>query len=486
MQNLSYFTQSIRLFSIFLCVIFISNSSCKKFVNIDAPKTSINGKNVFSSDATAIAVLNGIYINMAASSIIGGDMTSIGYLTGLSGDELTLSDIVSDDRRKYYQNMLDSGLDNSSLWLVIYPRIYILNSALEGITASNSLTPRVKKQLIGEVKFLRAFCYFYLVNLYGDVPLVLQSDYSKNKTMARTSKDLIWNQIVADLKDAKGLLSSQYVDGGLINSTVQRVRPNKWAAAALLARAYLYTSDWKNADSEVTSILNEVNSYHLESLKNVFLNTSSEAIWQLQPVTIGLNTLDAPCYVIPDAGPIGNGYDGGVYLSDKFIASFEDSDKRRSEWVRGGIYKYVFKYKIYERDETVTSTVQMSEYHTVLRLAEQYLIRSEARAKNGDISGAIKDVDVIRNRAGLPLIEDTNPNISQNELLIAILNERRHELFTEWGHRWLDLKRTQSIDEAMVAVAQSKNANWNTNWQLYPIPFSDIKDDSNIIQNSGY
>ena len=77
----------------------------------------------------------------------------------------------------------------------------------------------------------------------------------------------------------------------------------------------------------------------------------------------------------------------------------------------------------------------------VMRLAEQFLIRAEARAMQGDLEGAIADLDMIRGRAGLPLIADINAGISKEELLTSILEQRKKELFTEWGHRWLDIKR---------------------------------------------
>ncbi len=72
----------------------------------------------------------------------------------------------------------------------------------------------------------------------------------------------------------------------------------------------------------------------------------------------------------------------------------------------------------------------------VLRVAEQFLIRAETRAHQQNLSGAIEDIDRIRNRAGLPLINNINPSADQQTLLLIIEQERRHELFTEWGHRW--------------------------------------------------
>jgi hypothetical protein len=117
-----------------------------------------------------------------------------------------------------------------------------------------------------------------------------------------------------------------------------------------------------------------------------------------------------------------------------------------------------------------------------LRLGEQYLIRAEARVQQNDITGAISDLNLIRKRAGLP---GTLAN-DKASLLAAIMHERQVEMFTEWGNRWLDLKRTKSVDTIMNIVAPAKNTTWNSNWQWYPIPVNDIIQDPNLVQNDGY
>jgi hypothetical protein len=118
----------------------------------------------------------------------------------------------------------------------------------------------------------------------------------------------------------------------------------------------------------------------------------------------------------------------------------------------------------------------------VLRLAEQYLIRAEARAAMNNLTGAKADLDVIRVRAGLPR---TTAN-TKEAILNAIAHERRIELFTEWGHRWFDLKRTGAIDSVMKNIAIEKASIWNTNFKLFPIPQTEILLNSRLIQNNGY
>jgi len=115
-----------------------------------------------------------------------------------------------------------------------------------------------------------------------------------------------------------------------------------------------------------------------------------------------------------------------------------------------------------------------------LRLGEQYLIRAEARAQQNNISGSQTDLNVIRRRAGL-----TNTTASdQPSLLAAILDERRHERFCEWGHRWLDLKRTNKVTSTFSSIPY-KSA-YQPYQQLYPIPIYELATNPNLTQNPGY
>ena len=81
----------------------------------------------------------------------------------------------------------NNGL-NGSLWSDSYKFIYAANSILEGLNSSSLISSAVNQQLTGEAKFIRAFCHFYLVNLFGDVPLILNTDYRVNAAVSRTPK----------------------------------------------------------------------------------------------------------------------------------------------------------------------------------------------------------------------------------------------------------------------------------------------------------
>jgi starch-binding outer membrane protein, SusD/RagB family len=477
-----------------LCLLLvISLISCKKLVEISAPVTSVNGANVYVNDVTASAVLTGLYTNMskAGSNFTGNGSISL-YL-GLSADEFTLSNRVStsDANYYYYTNSLfalPTGGAGSNFWDPLYQNIFICNSAIEGLNGANLLTPSVKQQLLGEAIFMRAFFYFYLVNIFGDIPLLTTTDYKVNSVASRTSKDKVYQQIIADLKAAQDLLSDHYVDASVINMTSERTRPSKWAATALLARVFLYIGDWSNAIAEASSIISNTSLFKLTSLSDAFLKNSQEAIWQLQPVNSQRNTEDAWVFMIPSSGPDASNYP--VYLSRSMLQSFEIGDQRAKlgNWVDSTIYKinsttndtvyFPYKYK------SAISNATLTEYLMVFRVAEQYLIRAEAEAQQNNIGVAQSFLNAVRNRSGLSNIAVAE----KSSLLTAILHERQVEFFTEWGHRWLDLKRTNNIDPVMTTVTPLK-ANgmpWKSYQQFYPIPFGDILTDPNLTQNPGY
>jgi hypothetical protein len=472
----------------------ISGSSCKKLVDIPPPTQTVSEDKVYTVDATAIGVLDGLYARLTQDNNSFQGRVSIGMLTGLSADELNVFG-TSNPYYTYYRSDLTALTNGYEFWAPLYNNVYKCNAAIEGLQKSTSLTPAVKQQLLGEAKFIRAFFYFYLVNLFGDVPLALSTDAVANTLLSRSPKADVYKQIIADLKEAKDLMNSNYPDATLLGTTSERVRPTKWAAEALLARAYLFTGDYAKAEDEATVVISNTTLYGpLPALNNVFLKNSKEAIWQLQPTANNLNTVEGRMYVIPPTGPSSSF--NPVFLSKFLLNSFEPGDQRAvfGNWIDTTIYKktsttydtvpYSFKYKIYA-SPGVTSAGAMTEYFMVLRLGEQYLIRAEARAQQNKLTEAKSDLNAIRTRAGLPNTTATD----QPSLLTAILDERRHELFCEWGHRWLDLKRTGKVDAVMNVITPLKSSGaiqWRSYQQYYPIQKSELDKAPNLTQTPGY
>lgn len=391
---------------------------------------------------------------------------------------------------RIYTNSLTNNGDQL-FWTDLYTYVFRVNSAIEGISQSQNITQSTKRQLLGEAKFLRAFFYFYLINFYGDVPLLLSTDIKVNNVASRTSTDEVYKQVIADLIEAKESLSTMYLAANLSTESNERLRPNKFVASALLARVYLYVEKWDLAEQEANFVIDGTSKYTLESLTNVFLKDSREAIWQLQPVNAGMNTFDAAVFVLAAGdgrpeGPDGQAFSRPVYLSNQLCENFELSDRRKLLWIgnansNGRVYPYAFKYKAW------IFGVERTEYLVVFRLAELYLIRSESRLMQGRLTGdnsAETDLNIIRRRSGLENLHSSD----KLTMLTYILNEKRSEFFTEWGHRWLDLKRTGKIDQVMILAAPLKGGSWTSYKALYPIPVNDIKRNPSLRghQNPGY
>lgn len=436
-------------------------NSCKKFVEVPPPKNQLVSATVFSNNITATSAMAGIYSNMIRSSGAFGGAQSIASLGGMSADELINYSSNQNAQQVYNTSINPTNTYTYGIWKQLYQTIYESNAVLEGVANSNGVSAGTRQQLQGEAKFLRAFCFFYLTNLFGEVPLTTTTNYLTNDQLAGATQQQVYHQIIADLLDAQALLSDSYVSS-------ERIRPNKAAATALLARVYLYTKDWQDAVTQATAVINDP-AYTLVPLNQVFLKNSQEAIWQMQPVLPGYNTFDGQVFILTTAPT-------NYSLTGALMHAFENGDNRKTNWtdsiaIGSNTYYFPYKYKI-KTNTTVT------EYYTVLRLAEQYLIRAEARAQLNDVNGAEADLNMIRNRAGLP----NTTAATGTDLLNAIQQERRVEFFTEWGHRWLDLKRTGQAD----AVLGNFKSNWKTTGQLYPIPQQDVANDHNLKQNAGY
>jgi len=462
------------IFSDFLILsLLLGSFACTKLVKIPEPLSTVTTTETFATTAKANSALAGIYNNMMTTGCPGAQLSAD---AGMSADELN----YFGSPNLFQENLLSSTSSVSDIfWTTGYYNVYQANAAIEGLQASTTLTATTKAELTGEAKFLRAFCNFYLVNLYGDVPLLLSTSYSENSLMSRTPKADVYLQIIEDLKQAQAALRNDYSAGN-----GERIRANSWAATALLARVYLYTGKWDSAEAQSTAIINDAGDFMLVTdLDSISIVNNTEAILQLQQSYNSSTGTSATT-----DGYTFNPYDENTppayYLTDQLLLAFEPNDLRRIAWVDSvnfddgtGVrpYYYPYKYKI-----RTTTADDITEYTVILRLAEQYLIRAEARAhQNNGLQGAIDDLNVIRSRAGLPALNST---LTQSQVLAAVTQERRIEFFGEFGHRWLDLHRTSQAD----AVLKPIKPNWVPTAILYPIPFSEIQTDPNLTQNPGY
>jgi len=473
-------THYIKLLSLSVLGVSILGFGCKKFVEIPPPTTELVTTNVFNDASTATAAQTAIYTSM----FLNGAGFGIEINTGLSSDELQtyFSGSYFFDLYTNTLNAINDGNSLSGQWSGPYNYIYQANAVIAGLQNNSGVDTASKRQLTGEAEFIRAFWYFYLVNTYGDVPLLTTTAYQTNSVASRTPMEKVYSQIVADLIDAQKLLSPNFVDETDTAVSQDHVRPTKWAATAFLARVYLYTGDYKDAAIQAGAVINSGQFSLVPDPNQVFLENSNEAIWQLMPPPGYYATSEGTLFILTTSP--GNS-SAGAALSPQFLNAFDSGDLRRIDWVdsiivSGSTYYYPYKYK------ADMSSTTLTEYGMVLRLSEQYLIRAEAEAADNDLTDATSDVNTIRNRAGLGNL----PNATTTDLqlmLLAIQHERQVELFTEWGDRWFNLKRTNALDSVMTMVNPQKGGTgWQSFQQLYPIPTTDIQNDPNLKQTPGY
>ena len=462
--------------------------SCTKMITVPPPVNSITTVEMFKTNNQANTAMAAVY-----SQLVNGSLSfSNGYTTmlgGMSADEISYYGVGDPHILGFTPNkILFNNSYTSQVWSSAYSTIYNANAVIEGVAGSDSeaLSDSLRIKLTGEAKFVRAFCYFYLTNLFGDVPLVLTIDFNKTRYMAKTPTAEVYRQIIQDLKDAYTLVGVNYPSPG---TEPERIVPNKAVVSAMLARTYLYTKDYVNAAAQATAIIDNVSRYKLETDPNkVFVPTSKEAIWQLKQNTKAVNFRNAigeAFTMLPSpiaTGPL------KYTLSPSLLNAFEQGDIRRTAWTGSttnagnGQVSFAYKYKLGSHNSV--SGAASSEYHMVFRLAEMYLIRAEAAALGapGGLSSAIADLNVIRLRANL---QPLSASLNEEQVIAAIAQERRIELFVEWGHRWLDLKRTGQAHAVLSAIPAKQP--WEGDYQLlYPIPPADIQVNPRLIQNDGY
>jgi len=257
--------------------------SCEDFVEVENPDYKMVSSEVFNNDDTAQSAMQGIYNQLYQTNFSSGWLGSVSVLAGLSSDNLEPINTNSLELVEFDQHqLLPENTYNYGVWQSAYQVIYMCNSLLEGVERSDALTPEVVTQLEGEAKFVRAFSYFYLVNLYGEVPLVFTTDYRSNAEVQQQSMTTIYEQVIADLTTAKETLGDTYKEG-------ERTAANRYVAMALLARANLYQENWELAEQYSSEVIAQTSLYHLmENLDEVFLANSKEAIWQLSPLGAGM------------------------------------------------------------------------------------------------------------------------------------------------------------------------------------------------------
>ncbi|WP_295116901.1 RagB/SusD family nutrient uptake outer membrane protein [uncultured Chitinophaga sp.] len=465
-------------------------TGCDKLLDIKDPINSITTNQVFQTDDQASVALNGLYsfmINGGEQEVsglmpLGTNLYSAGGITmaaGHSADELYHPSL--NGQYEYYVELsnkitlLNVGF-SSKMWKTAYKGIFNANALIEGVKASTSkeFTQAYRKRVLGEALAVRAMGFFYLVNLFEKIPLALSIDYNNTQKLPSAKPEAVYQQIINDLEEASGYLSENY-DG---NNT-ERIRINKWYVKAMLARVYLFNKNYEKAWQHANDVISRTDLFKLENLNNVFGISSQEVIFQLKQI----NTSNLRGNATPEGHAMTS-----RYMTPMLLNAFEAGDNRKTEWTvaTGGTpfnppgFRPA-KYKI--NSNNLEFGGYRSEYYVVMRLAEMYLVRAEANmlrsAANKNM--VIDDLNAIRERAGLG---DLPYTLTDKQVTDTLAHERRIELFAEWGHRWLDLKRTNKATEVLSQISYKQP--WSQHQLLYPVPPDERLLGNQLSQNEGY
>ncbi|MDO5972357.1 RagB/SusD family nutrient uptake outer membrane protein [Flavivirga aquimarina] len=467
----------LRILTIYNLLIFallsISIASCDDILEED-PKTFISPDNFFNTVDDYEAAIKGVY--GITHNLFGGRQTELKELFADFYDQPESAEQGTDMWRNNPGNNFWAIRQG---WSVPYQVISNANQILASLEGNTTISVANKNSIEAETKFLRAYAYFQLVQLYGDAPLRTTPVGSVNDVQIdRTSQSEIYDLILQDLIDA---------ESGLPNTSEQEGRVNTYVAKALLARVYLTTAgnpmgitqNYQLALNKANEVINGPYSL-LDNFADVFKNTSytSESIWEilyLDGVTSnGKHNQTAP-----------TGNQTALLLpTTDFINSFPNGDSRSSWGIQDGFTtsggsvfisrtyfnKFIDESKL--EQELPPAATQTDYSFPIIRLAEMYLIAAEAENEINGPDNAYPYINEIRSRArndenDLTHVPDLS-GLTQEEFRTAVLNERKWELYTE-EHAWFDLKRTNTFNSVQDARGVELNVpigSYNTTWIL--------------------
>ncbi|MEO6000298.1 MAG: RagB/SusD family nutrient uptake outer membrane protein [Chitinophagaceae bacterium] len=434
-------------------------------------------------------------------------------------DGYSIYDIAADDAEKggegpsdgdYFNEIAYSTLTPSNtvayqVWTNAYLGIHRANLVIENVP-SIQMDPNTKDRIIAEAKFLRAYNYFILVTLYGDVPLIIKAEVNPGQT-ERVSKGLVYEQIIKDLNEAIDVLplKSQLTPGEL-------GRVTKGAAQAYLGKVYLYRKDFVNAEIWFKKVMDsykyslDPDYYHIFTIAGEF---GPENIFEI-------NYTDNPQFrALSNQGTIRQG-SAGMYgygftcPTQDFVNEFEQGDPRLKKTVYAG-GDILPDGKIADVGNSETGYMDLKTYllqsefpptgdprnsgknDIKLRYGMLLLWYAEAANYNGHAQEALDALNQVRSRA-----RQGNPNIlpdvtvtDKDQLQAKIWHEERVEYGME-NYRWFDLIRQGRAGKVLRAYAAKYNSVKGKNFkdgvnELLPIPQTEIDlSQGKLTQNQGY
>jgi len=461
-KKFSYMTGDLRRLAGFL-LITLALGSCRKFLTLQ-PVDYVSDEVTIVDASSAQTAVRGVYRALANDNYYGSLFQSFGYLSGDNVQWTGSQSII----QQFITHTLSADNGNlASVWTGIYATINQANHVIGKVPAVRdaTLTQALKDQLTGEAYFIRGLAYFDLARTWGGVPLALTPTLasSDKNHLQRSSLDQTYAQVLSDLNAADSLLPLPSA-----SATPNPVRANRQTVWALKARYYLYRQAWALAESYASQVIADTKSYSLLTPYSSFFNPASAAATRESVFELSYSS------TYPNAHrgywqPPANGGTRQWAPNDAFVALVNDPaiGGNRSALVAktsAGLWYGNLYYRSPATDPAY-----------VIRIAELYLIRAEARARqNNDLTGALSDLNAVRTRAGV----GGSPATTQADILLAIENERRIEFAFE-PHRWYDLVRTGRAGDVLGVTDANK--------YLFPIPVSQVElGKGNLPQNQGY
>ncbi|MBO0591165.1 RagB/SusD family nutrient uptake outer membrane protein [Cellulophaga sp. E16_2] len=452
--------------------------SCSESFLELTPQSSVSDEEAITNLEDLETSITGVYDEIQGAYYYGRYMFLIpDVLADDVKQNLSANRIV--DYAEHVQNVSDAQAN--SLWTGMYFASNALNNIINSDVEVTASSQADKDHILGEAYALRGLVYFDLVKLFAQhytytadashpgVPLILEFDPILEPERSTVAE--VYNQVISDMTMAISLMSdtSRSANSNTLSAT---------SVKALLSRVYLYKEDWVNAEAMATEVINA--NYSLVDNENYLtlwnVDNTSESIFEISMTesdNVGGNGI-AGLYLAAAE----NGF--GDYLPSNDVVSLYDAEDARLQTFRvdevlTGDYapNRVYKYPEVLGYDNVK----------VVRLAEIYLNRAEARAEIGtDITGAQEDLDMIRKRALPTAATTTSTGVA---LIDAIFLERRLELCFE-GQRLYDLMRRKEDIVRIQCTSSICTIPYGDETNILPIPQDETDVNPNIEQNPGY
>lgn len=473
---------SISIFSLLLFVL----TGCKKTLE-EQPKTLISPGSFFTNAASYESAVVGIYTSLPLYEPMLQEMCTDIYGQPSPAFEQALPMYQNAPNQVYYNTI--------NAWGGGYTLIKNANFILDNLPNAN-MDATQKAALTAEARFLRAYAYFYLVQLYGDIPLRTKSINSYNDVqIPRTRQDSVYNFILDDLN---------YAEANLPDNTTQQGRVYKLVATALLAKVYLTTAgnplkqtdNYAKARDKALAVINSGKFKLLNDYSAVFHHSAytTESIWEkLYVPNLGGNPIHALSCPAISYVPI-------LLPATWFMNSFSAGDQRNVWGIQKNykdpagntlppfFEKFVLNSAIDQGTGPSAPGLIVPFTLPYLRLAEMYLIAAEAENEINGPANAYAYINQIRWRARVDKSDPTNvpdlTGLTQDQFRSAVWLERKQELSQE-GSTWFDLKRTNTFS-VIQTLRGSGLINpigpYNNTWL---IPYTEFVA-NNIPQNPSY